>query len=257
MTTAEDASRDLVEPGPDGLVALRHSYGPLWEPGGTEPAAARPGEVRYLSSHIGYSLFGEIITWTSIPVGTACALAASQVGGLAHWILYFGAYTLLVVWLVGKAAGPGRWPWFYRQPGTVTFSPDGVDWRSHSLGTPHSGHTPWSEIAGVASKAVRLSLVGHDGQIVGRIRPDLMRLRPDGRAEDWSFAQALVAYRPHDYVLTDLKLYRQPAGARRRLDGESASQIETQRLSRAPQVSMALLVAAIGLVAIVEALLRR
>jgi hypothetical protein len=212
--------------------------------------------VRFLTSHLGYSPGGQVITWGSFPAALAMASVASTVDGLGHWMILATGFLPAIVWLVGKALGPERWPWFYRQPGTCTFSPAGLDWTTEMISAGHEGHIDWHEIAGVERRHGRLAVVGRDDAVVDHVRSDLYRLRPIGRQEDWSFAQALVSYRPQDYVLTDLVLYKMPAGARRRERGERESEITPQPLSRAPQVAMALYIGAIALIAIVQAFIR-
>lgn len=78
-----------------------------------------------------------------------------------------------------------------------------------------------------------------------------------GTKEDWSFAQALVASRPDDYVLTEPTIGSVPSGARRRERRERQSVVEPQPLSRFPQQAMACLVALIYVSGFVQALVRR
>jgi len=162
----------------------------------------------------------------------------------------------LGVWIIGIGAGPGRLPWFYRPPGTCTFTPAGVDLKTQMAGNPQSIHVEWHDIAGVERRGLRMCVINRQDDIAAHIRADLTRLRPPDVSEDWSFAQALVAYRPNQYVLTDLVALGQPAGARQRETGDPASSIVPAPLTRANLVAIAFSAVVIFLVAFVGAVLR-
>jgi hypothetical protein len=214
-------------------------------------------EKRYVSSHRGYSVVGQAITLGSFPALLAIAAFSSKYEPPVRWAVLAVGLVPAAIWLSGKALGPDRWPWFYREPGTVTFSARGIDWTSALPGTPREGHVDWGDIAGVDRRSLRFGVVGLDDHVVVQIRADLTRLRPIDREEDWSYAQALVAYLPEDFVLTELVVNKMPAGARRRRDGEPASQISPLPLNRSSQVALAIYIAVIGLVSLIGAIVRR
>lgn len=121
-------------------------------PSPATPLVSRPMNVRFVSSHLGYSAKGQLITWGAFPAALLVASLASEYTAPVRWLVFLIGWIPAAVWLAGKAAGPDRWPWFYRQPGTVAFSPEGIDLISEMPGTPKESHVDWVDVGGVARK---------------------------------------------------------------------------------------------------------
>jgi hypothetical protein len=214
--------------------------------------------ANYLGSHPGYSWLGQIITWGSVPwaVLISVLLPVSAAGwiGWVSWLLIFPPFA---VWFIGKVAGPDRVSWFYRRPGTCSFSDEGVTWHTEMpFARIRKVAVPWADIVWVEHGYVHLSVIGRSRSIVTRVPADISRLRQLGLPEDWSFAQALVSYRPDQYVTTDPVVHGQPSGARLREPHEPESKVTPILLSRAQPVVMALFICFVFVTSVVEALLR-
>jgi hypothetical protein len=213
-------------------------------------------EVRYLSSHLGFSPLGLFLTICAIPWFVMIALVIPYIPSVLSVPAVAVALIPSGIWIIGIGAGPSRLPWFYRPPGTCTFTEAGIDLKTQMAGNPQSVHVQWHDVAGVERRGLRMCVINQTGDIAAHIRADLTRLRPPGVSEDWSFAQALVAYRPTDYVLTDFVALGQPAGARQRESGDPVSLLVPATLSRANLVAIAISAVVIFLVAFAAAVLR-
>jgi hypothetical protein len=213
---------------------------------------------RYESSHIGYSWLGQLITWGTVPwfvvILEWSPFSKSAVGKDANLVL---ALAFAVVWLVGKAAGPERLRWFYRRPGSCTFSPDSFEWRTEMpFRAGRITRVEWKNVSGIEIRSLRFSIVGSDNEVHAQLDPDILRLRPEGLREDLTFAQALVSYRPDDYVLTDPRRYGVSAGARRRNRDEPRSVVAPRTLSRSTNVALVVYVVVIFVVGFLETALQ-
>ncbi|MGH2464323.1 MAG: hypothetical protein ACRDGI_02585 [Candidatus Limnocylindrales bacterium] len=193
--------------------------------------------VEYVGSHTGYSWVGQIITWGFLPwLLILHVIQQAWLPALRGWLVLVPAFAPGAIWLVAKVLGPSWVPWFYRHPGSMTISAQGISWRSAMPGfQAKEGRVPWESIEGIEGNFVRLWIVGKYDKRIVEIPADIRRLRLVGVAEDWSLAQLLVTSRPDEYVLTDPDYHGLPSGMRRRDSREPASDVQSKPLNRSSE----------------------
>lgn len=218
----------------NGLIAEMHEHPPETDPplvlsgplAANDAVAIRP--EHFVASFPGYSRWGQIITFGTLPAFAAVVLllpgspvdvsVASRIGALVVGLIP-GA-----VWLIAKARGPYRpFGWFYRPPADVTFDEAGISWRRW---TGQRGPIPWDAVAEVRrSRLSGLSLRDAGGRRLVYVPSELRSVQTLDRVHQATFAMALVVSRLDRYVLVESSRERE---ARLRQPAEPESRVVPQ-----------------------------
>jgi hypothetical protein len=219
--------------------------------------AEGPG-VEYLSSHVSYSVWNWLAALGIFPILALVVILGGHVPpGLPSLIVLAILFAAPTIWVVGTLAGPERVPILFQRAGTCTFSSGGIDFRSGVRRRPPPPiHVDAALIRKVEIRNRHLSILGPNDQILAQVPADLQRLRQAGIRDDWSFAQAMVVFRPASFVLTDPVRHKQQIGARPKAPTEPSSVMLPVKLTRDDQIWWPIFAVIMFVGALVRALLR-